>query len=155
MLGAPQLSVVKPSVTALPREFSDHCSIVLSSSHRDYAPTQFMIFDSGMMSGVHNSVEQLCWFRTPDMYLAAKLKHVNVGLKQWRASDHPKDEEELLRLKNLVAHLGFEVESRTWNDDEIDNRNTWYKKIVEMDKKKKNKILYQTKSSSKMGGCWR
>lgn len=56
------------------------------------------------------------------------------GLKAWRALDHPKEELELSKHKQIVAHLDHEAESRLLTPQEIDSRRDSFKSIAELEK---------------------
>lgn len=65
------------SVTALPRELSDHCPILLSTSRKDFGPAPFRFFNSwmardGFEKAFISSWNNFVGYGTPDMYLAVK-----------------------------------------------------------------------------------
>lgn len=127
------------AVTALPREISDHCPILLSTSYKDYGPTPFRFFNSwmcrdGFEQAFISSWNNFVGYGTPDMYLAAKLRHIKKGLKNWRAKEHPREEGELLRLKKRVHQLDIDAESRQLTEQEIMERTSGYKSIIELEK---------------------
>lgn len=75
------------SVTALPREISDHCPILLSTSRKDFGPSPFRFFNSWMLrEGFKNTFisnwNNFVGYGTPDLYLTAKIKHIKNGLKK-------------------------------------------------------------------------
>ncbi|KAL4564117.1 hypothetical protein LXL04_028169 [Taraxacum kok-saghyz] len=95
-------------VTVLPRELSDHCPILLSSS--------WCLFG----------------YDTPDLYMVARLKYINEAIRKWRMVDHPKEETKIRKLKQVVDELDTtEVESTLLTDTEMETRRNGYKEIVE------------------------
>lgn len=98
------------TVIALPRELSDHCPILLSSSIPDFGPPPFRLFNSWLLRDGFEKAFITCWnkfrgYGTPDQYLLAKLKFVKQGIKRWRGGDHPKEELELRKHEEVMEKL--------------------------------------------------
>lgn len=98
------------TVTALPRESSDHCPVLLSTASVDFGPPPFWFFNSWMDRDGFAKVVAIAWlhfqgYGTTDCILVAKLKHLKNKLKEWRASELPKEAEDLTKLRNKVDFL--------------------------------------------------
>ncbi|XP_023762863.1 uncharacterized protein LOC111911301 [Lactuca sativa] len=127
------------TVTTLPRELSDHCPILLSNSRRNFGRPPFKLFSSWMLRDGFEKAFITSWnnfvgFGTPNQYLAAKLKHVKKGIKEWRDTDHPKEEVELRNHKLVVERLDHEAEKRNLTEVELEQRRDNFKKVVEIEK---------------------
>ncbi|XP_023765937.1 uncharacterized protein LOC111914428 [Lactuca sativa] len=75
------------SVTAHPRELSDHCPITLSSAMSDFGPIPFKLFNSWLLRDGFDQVVSEAWnkfkgYGTP--YMAAKLRFLKEMIKKWR-----------------------------------------------------------------------
>ena len=131
--------VPSATVTALPREISDHCPILLSSSWCDFGPPPFKMFNSWLSREGFEKVFSKAWndfvgYGTPDLYLNAKLKHIKEALRAWRRTDYSKEEAKLKRLKDEVHKLDMDAENRVLSAEEIETRRVGYKDIIEMEK---------------------
>lgn len=90
-------------VTALTRDLSDHCHVLLSTVVSDFGPPPFRFFNSWMLREGFDGVATSAWinfvgYGTPDMILAAKLRYLKKEIKKWRAINHP---QETVDLGNL------------------------------------------------------
>lgn len=131
--------VPSATVTALPREISDHCPILLSSSWCDFGAPPFKMFNSWLSREGFEKVFIKAWndfagYGTPDLYLNAKLKHIKEALRAWRRTDYSKEEAKLKRLKDEVHKLDMDAENRVLSAEEIETRRVGYKDIIEMEK---------------------
>lgn len=142
-------------VTALPRETSDHCPILLSTTSLDFGPTPFRFFNSwtdrdDFPNIVASARLHFQGFDTTDCMLAAKLKHLKNKIKEWRATDHPKEVEELKSLKSKMVALDLIAESRALTTPEKADRRDGFKKIIELERftsldlKQKSRIRWAT-----------
>lgn len=123
-------------VTTLPKEISDHCPILLSTTWCDFGPPPFKMFNSWLSRDRFEHIFISVWnnfigFGTPDQYLNAKLKCVTEALKEWRRTDYLKEEMEIKKIKDLVDKLDTKAESRALTNEEIEIRRTGYKDMVE------------------------
>lgn len=80
-LVCPKFIDLAPSATviALPREISDHCPILLSTSWCDFGPPPFKMFNSWLSRDGFEKVFISAWnnfigYGTQDLYMNAKLK---------------------------------------------------------------------------------
>lgn len=76
---------------ALPREFSDHCPLVLKSSTLDFGPTSFKFFNSWLPNRDLESIVSFSWSNFgiltafhPTIAFKDKLKKVKGAIKDWR-----------------------------------------------------------------------
>nr|KAJ0202639.1 hypothetical protein LSAT_V11C500288120 [Lactuca sativa] len=126
------------SVTALPRELSDHCPVLLRST-ADYGKTPFRLFNSWMMRDEFELIVSHAWssfvgYGAPDSYLAAKLKYLKNEIKRWRAFDFPNEVAELKRLKQRIHAFDLEAESRELNGCKLSERQDGLQKIAEIER---------------------
>lgn len=139
------------TVTALPRETSDHCPVLLSTSSFDFGPIPFRFFNPWMdMDGFSSIVANACLhfkgFSTTDCLLVAKLKHLKKKIKEWRVATYPKKVEGIKLLKNKVDSSDHIAETRVQTGFEKVERRDIFKKIIELEKlisldlKKKSRI---------------
>lgn len=75
------------SVTALAREFSDHCPIMLKTSCEDFGPRPFRFFNSWMLKAGFQDVVSEAWrkfrgYGNGDAFLAAKLRFLKKEIKK-------------------------------------------------------------------------
>nr|KAJ0205797.1 hypothetical protein LSAT_V11C500238800 [Lactuca sativa] len=73
----------------------------------DFGPCTFCFFNSWMDRKAFANIVAKFWlhfqgYGTFDYILAAKFKHLKNKLKEWRASDFPKEEEDLKKIKSKV-----------------------------------------------------
>lgn len=92
------------TVIVLPREYFDHTSLVLKPSNQDFCPPPFHFFNSWIQRDGFDAAFTLAWnsfcgFRTPDMYLKAKLKFVRKAIGKWRNSESVIESKLLSQLK--------------------------------------------------------
>lgn len=69
------------NVTIFPREVSDHCPILLTTSWCDFGPPPFKMFNSWLPREGFESIFIKAWnnfvgYGAVDVYLNAKLKYV-------------------------------------------------------------------------------
>ncbi|KAL4589627.1 hypothetical protein LXL04_002535 [Taraxacum kok-saghyz] len=129
------------SVIVLPRELSDHCPIVLQTGASDFGKPPFRFFNSWlkrdgfgpMVNGIWNNFRG---YGAPDAYLAAKLRYLKTELKKWRASDFPKEEEELKKAKERLSDLDMAADQRVLSEIETTERRDSFQKIAEIEKMK-------------------
>nr|KAJ0219345.1 hypothetical protein LSAT_V11C300135580 [Lactuca sativa] len=127
------------SVTAAPWETSDHCPIILQTSKADFGKTPFRFFNSwlkrdGFEQIVKEAWEKFMGYGNPDAYLAAKFRFLKNEIKKWRAMDHPKETEELLKLKSKVQELDIAAENNPLSELELQERRLGVQMIVELEK---------------------
>ncbi|XP_023737696.1 uncharacterized protein LOC111885684 [Lactuca sativa] len=127
------------STTALPRDLSDHCPVILQTSLPDYGKPPFRLFNSwldreGFEKIVKNAWVEFRGFGTPDMYLKSKLKFLKDEIRKWRATDYLKELQELQETKRRVHELELAAEERTLSDTKITERRAGFKKIAELEK---------------------
>lgn len=96
---------------ALPIEFSDHCPLFLKSSMVDFGPIPFKFFNSWLLNGDINNIDNSSWNRQissnlhPSICFKNKLKSLKVDLKAWRKEVVLKDNSTLKDLKSKVDTL--------------------------------------------------
>ncbi|KAL4560863.1 hypothetical protein LXL04_033019 [Taraxacum kok-saghyz] len=101
------------SVMALPREYSDHCPILLKTCRIDFGPTPFRFFNSWLYREDCDTIVKTVWegFQgggAPDKYLKDKLRSVKEALKSWRRVTFEKEHKTLLDLKLKVDSIELE-----------------------------------------------
>lgn len=84
----------KTYVTALPRELSNHCPILLSTTKPDFGHPPFRLSNSWLLREGFEKTFITSWnnfigFGTPDQYMAAKLRHVKEALKNGEQQNTP------------------------------------------------------------------
>ncbi|KAL4583319.1 hypothetical protein LXL04_007889 [Taraxacum kok-saghyz] len=84
------------SVTAFPREYSDHSPILLRTSYLDFGPTPFRFFKSWLFRTEFDNVVLDAWDNfigdgTADSYLANKLRSVKEAIKLWTMTEFDKE----------------------------------------------------------------
>ncbi|GKA98386.1 cytochrome P450 [Tanacetum coccineum] len=98
------------NIIALPREFSDHTPILLSSSTADFGPIPFKLFNSWLLNPDFFTIVQTCWVNMsidqihPGVYFKLKLQRLKADLKQW------------------LAKLDIKAESQPLSSDEVSSR---------------------------------
>nr|KAJ0203968.1 hypothetical protein LSAT_V11C500292530 [Lactuca sativa] len=127
------------SATALPRELSDHCPIILQTTLPDFGKPPFRLFNSWLGKEGFDDIVKKAWeefrgFGTPDMFLKAKLKFLKNEIKKWRATEYPKEMAELQEIKRRVQEIDLLAEERTLTEQEICEMRTNFQKIAEMEK---------------------
>ena len=127
------------SVTAAQWETSDHCLIILQTSISDFGKPPFRFFNSWMKRDgfeqiIKDSWERFNGYGNPDAYLAAKLRYLKNEIKKWRAKDHPKETEELMKLKHRVYELDITAETTRLSEVELEERRIGVQRIAELEK---------------------
>ena len=102
--------------STLPRNFSDHCPILLRSSSVDWGPKPFRILDCWMLDKSFKDTVSKCWTSSQiagwgGYALKEKIKSLKQALKKWN-KDHFGDtfkrvkrfEEELNKLEEETSH---------------------------------------------------
>ncbi|KAL4592366.1 hypothetical protein LXL04_005358 [Taraxacum kok-saghyz] len=146
-------AVPAASVTALAREISDHCPVLLSTDSVDFGSIPFRFFNSwlkreGLLNLVASTWLHFQGFGTADCYLAAKLRHLKGKIKHWRAISHPEENTELTKLKLRADSLDTAAETRSLSSEEITEwrdsftRITEMEKIISLDLKQKSRIKW-------------
>ncbi|XP_023748838.1 uncharacterized protein LOC111897099 [Lactuca sativa] len=82
------------SVTALPRDLSDHCLVLLSTAVSDFGPPPFRFFSSWMLREGFDGVVTSAWinfvgYGTPDMILVVKLRYLKKEIKKMACNQPP------------------------------------------------------------------
>lgn len=129
----------KSSVVALPREYSDHCPLILKQTDADFGPRPFRLFNSWLARENFHSIFLVAWnsfigYGTPDMYLKAKLSYVKNAIRSWRRVESQKESGMLITLKNQVDKIDMEAESRELTTTEIALRRESKQKILELER---------------------
>ncbi|KAL4561276.1 hypothetical protein LXL04_033440 [Taraxacum kok-saghyz] len=98
------------SVTALPREHSDHSHNLLRSSFLDFGKPSFRFFNSWLLWDGFEAVVFKAWDRfdgsgNPDRYLFDKLKFVKEEIKIWRRAEFDKETKKLADLRVKVNDI--------------------------------------------------
>lgn len=138
------------SVTALPREYSDHSPIILACNLGDFGPLPFIFFNSWIFTDGFESIIKNAWsnfsrFGLPNMYLATKLKHLKNSLESRRNSCVTMEILELNSLKNEINRLDLEAEFHTLLEHEgmiLKNNKHKMLEIKKMDLRKKSWVKW-------------
>ncbi|KAK1413002.1 hypothetical protein QVD17_34682 [Tagetes erecta] len=90
------------TVTALKRKWSDHNPLILITSHLDYGPCPFRLYNSWLNEESLDQAVNNSWARPhqrgkPDFMLNRKLKRLKDDLKNWR--DDKNKEKAMIRNK--------------------------------------------------------
>lgn len=83
---------------------------------------------------IKEAQEKFRGYGNPDAYLAAKFQFLKNELKKWKARDHPKVMEELLKLKHSLHDLDIVAESKSLTESEIVERRLGFQRITELEK---------------------
>ncbi|KAK9058243.1 hypothetical protein SSX86_023083 [Deinandra increscens subsp. villosa] len=126
------------NVTALPREHSDHCPLVLDIGKIDYGPVPFKCFNSWYnREGFEETVRlayALAPFDTrPDRKIQLKLQAIKKDLKKWWAETKKEEDKELKELKVKLDGLETAAESRALLGGEKEDRLEWKKRIKDLE----------------------
>jgi len=102
--------------STLPRNFSDHCPILLRSSSVDWGPKPFRVLDCWMLDKSFKDIVSNCWTSSQQSgwggyVLKEKIKTLKQALKKWN-KEHFGDtfkrvkriEEELSKLEEETSH---------------------------------------------------
>lgn len=124
--------------TALPREYSDHCPLVLQTTSIDFGPSPFRFFNSwlsypGLSELILDTVSSFHFIGPPDKSLATKLRKIKEVVKTWRMQVKENEAEDIMRLKQWICDLDIIVESRPLSSAELENRIEWKRKILELE----------------------
>ncbi|XP_023763810.1 uncharacterized protein LOC111912319 [Lactuca sativa] len=115
------------STIALPRELSDHSPIILQTSFADFGKPPFRLFNSWLDREGFEEVVKSTWkefegYGAPNMYLMAKMKFLKNRIRGWRATDHPKEVNEILETKKRIHELDLLADDRLLSEEEINER---------------------------------
>ncbi|XP_076927601.1 uncharacterized protein LOC143591213 [Bidens hawaiensis] len=129
------------SVTALPRELSDHCPLVFSTNMRRFGPVPFKFFNSWLSCGDLEEVVVKSWSRgclssSKELNLMWKLKQLKIDIKAWRSRCYAVEEVELKLLANIISVIESKAEIVVISDVERAIRADSKKKIWEINLKK-------------------
>lgn len=121
------------SVTTLPRELSDHCPVLLSSSEWYFGPSPFRLFNSWMIRDGFKKAFIIAWNNFCRLWYPWLL----LGSHAWNSFagyGTPIEEMESKNLIDLMVHLDSKGEIKLLNQDKIETRRNGYQRIVELEK---------------------
>ncbi|GJT93091.1 cytochrome P450 [Tanacetum coccineum] len=143
----------------LPREFSDHCPLLLSNLEADYGPIPFKLYNSWLQHKefpciVHNNWNSMPQGPLhnvslhPSVSFKSKLQRLKSNIKIWRQKVKEKERSAFLALRNKIDTLDSKAKVSSLTDSEIISRNTYVKSLTDlehsniMDLKQKAKIRW-------------
>lgn len=148
---------------ALPREFFDHCPLILISSTLDFGPTPFKFFNSWLLNEDLKSIVLSAWSfigisvsTHPATIFKNKLKYLKGEIKNWRAVVDSCNDSGLKSLKHKVDILDNKAVMSGLNSQEKEDRLNLMKNIMEMealkikDIKQKAKVKWVTHKETKI-----
>ncbi|PWA44135.1 cytochrome P450 [Artemisia annua] len=117
------------ALTALPRELSDHCPLVLKTHSTDYGPMPFKFFNSWLLNGDFHIVVAQGWSTTdsthslpsqlnpshPAISLKRKLQHLKSQIRAWRKGELTKNEQLIDSLKQKINLLEDKAENGSFH----------------------------------------
>ncbi|CAH1420995.1 unnamed protein product [Lactuca virosa] len=126
------------SLAALPREFSDHCPLLLSTTVVDFGPSPFRFFNrwlnnTSLVEVVNTVNESFLFTGPPDKLLSCKLRRIKNMIKDWNAKKREIELGELIKLRQWIDALDLIVESRGLSSVELENRLEWKNKLIELE----------------------
>lgn len=127
------------SVTVLPRDLSDHSPIMMKTDCEDFGPRPFRFFNSWMYHMGFHEVVLRAWvefrgFGCADSFMAAKLRFLKAGIKEWHDSNFAKENGELIKCRSKLAQIDLNVESGSLLGHEIGNRTKYVRRISKIEK---------------------
>ncbi|KAD4888782.1 hypothetical protein E3N88_20855 [Mikania micrantha] len=122
------------SLTALPREASDHCPVVLNMNNPDFGAPLFNIYNSwfhkvGFEDTVLGALSRPILYFQTDRVLQLKLRAVKNDLRNWAAANREKEGCEISNLKQKIDDLDLVAEHRCLTDDEMTAKINWKKDL--------------------------
>ncbi|KAK9072611.1 hypothetical protein SSX86_009046 [Deinandra increscens subsp. villosa] len=126
------------SVLVHPREWSDHCPIILNSIGLDFGPRPFKCFSSWFdLEGFNEVVSSACELPTgegnPDRKLLNKLKNIKEALKVWNNGRRERERAEKNKVRNDLNDLDLLAESRVLTSEEKAKRIDCMKKFYDIE----------------------
>ncbi|KAD3642329.1 hypothetical protein E3N88_31553 [Mikania micrantha] len=112
------------TVTALDREVSDHCPLILKTSEVDFGPTPFKFFNTWLKKdGIDDIVNQAALsslvIGQPDVVLLAKLRNIKKAIRLWSAKEKEKEMGRLAECKNKANVLSLKAEIEPLSESEL------------------------------------
>ncbi|KAJ9549508.1 hypothetical protein OSB04_022051 [Centaurea solstitialis] len=134
---------VNPSVEILPRVYSDHCPLFLSSLSVNFGPLPFKFFNSWLSIVSLDEVVVSSWsssrFSNPSanavVRLVARLKHLRNCIKSWKANQLHDNGNSAVDLRKNLNNLESLAESSALSDSDKELRLELIQKIFDIEKK--------------------
>ncbi|GKE14797.1 cytochrome P450 [Tanacetum coccineum] len=126
-------------LTALPRELSDHCLLILKSHSLDYGPIPFKFFNSWLLNGDFPSIVSESWSDPhnttlhPSIFLKCRLQHLKTSIKTWRSNLGSKKETMILELKDKISFLDLKAKYEGLSTADIEHRLSLMKQLEDLD----------------------
>ncbi|XP_071704232.1 uncharacterized protein [Rutidosis leptorrhynchoides] len=134
------------SVTALEKNISDHCPIILRDKFIDFGPKPIKVFDEW--------IETAGWRK--DNIFIIKLRNVKFTLKQWSSKQFGKIDSELHEFREIATKWECEAENRSLG---VSERSEWMEARKKwLDREKIKSSMAKQKSRKHRGlnikGVW-
>ncbi|CAI9264957.1 unnamed protein product [Lactuca saligna] len=133
-------------VTVLPRLYSDHCPILLSSPICDYGPPPFRFFNSWLQDESLDKVVVVGWTFEPSIrffaslspisVVAGKLKNTKGKIKDWRKSKNVEANMKRQDLIEKINKIDLEAEGGVANPNLMELRKHLHKELLEIESKR-------------------
>ncbi|KAI3784929.1 hypothetical protein L1987_44037 [Smallanthus sonchifolius] len=131
------------SVTALSREYSDHCPILLSTVPHDFGHIPFRFFNSwldipGFVDFVEFSARSFIFNGPADLALSTKLRWLKFRIKYWVKNARQIRENSHRSYKGRIAELDVLAEDRDLASSELEERIKCKQELAKFDCEKLN-----------------
>ncbi|GKC01818.1 cytochrome P450 [Tanacetum coccineum] len=136
------------TLTALPRELSGHCPLILKTLSTDYGPIPFKFFNSWLLNRDFHNVVTHGWSTTdsahfllsqlnspdhPVINLKRKLQHLKSQIHAWRKGELTKNEHLIDSLKQKINVLEEKAENGSLDDQDMADRLSHLKTLEDLE----------------------
>ncbi|GJV30474.1 putative RNA-directed DNA polymerase, partial [Tanacetum coccineum] len=140
-------------LTALPRDLSDHCPLVLKSHSEDYGPIPFKFFNSWLLNEDFPHIVSESWsshhdsitLQHPANVVKKKLQTLKHRLKNWRNNVCSKNDTLIRNLKTKVDILECKAEASALSSLEIEERLSLIKHLEDAEHIKRLDLMQKAK----------
>lgn len=128
-------------MVALPREFSDHCPLLLKNDTCDFGPIPFKFFNSWLLKKDFDIIVKNSWSNDairsnphPTSNFKSKLQNLKVAIKLWRKELNNLDSINLKKMRLDLDLIDDKAEIGGLSSQDKEERFLLLKKITELDK---------------------
>ncbi|XP_023732207.1 uncharacterized protein LOC111880022 [Lactuca sativa] len=144
------------SGTVLPRKFSDHSPIILTTRQEDFGAKPFRLFNSWLVKEGFEGVVKKAWsefrgYGGADAFLAAKLRYLKMNIKKWQEAEYTRENGEIQASKKKMEEIDALAETRDLMPHELGTRTNCHRKVVEFEISNNG---LKTKIQDKMDSGW-
>ncbi|KAJ9553154.1 hypothetical protein OSB04_017199 [Centaurea solstitialis] len=115
---------------ALPRLFSDHCPILLTTVCKDFSPSPFKLFNSWLADPDLETLVREKWSDNNSSFevfskierLSRKLRHLKTSIKSWRSSKRKEIDAAMDSCKRKIEAIDLLADVGNIDDDLIKER---------------------------------